>query len=132
MNRSVTATLLGVSSLPLSQDTLPSDVDTLSVDEVARRLHVSANRVRNLIRDHHLLGVSRGGEPAVPALFFDDLGIVKHFTGLVEVLLDGGYSRDEVMAWLFTVQDDLGMHPAAALHTHSAREVIRRAQAQAF
>lgn len=111
---------------------MPSDADTLTVNQVADRLHVSSNRVRTLIRDHHLLAVSRGGEPAVPALFFDDLGLVKHYTGLVEVLLDGGYTRDEVLDWMFTEQDDLGMHPAAALHTHSAREVIRRAQAQAF
>jgi len=121
-----------VGSLPLSPDTLPPDVETLSVEDVAKRLGVSSNRVRTLIRDHHLLAVSRGGQPAVPAVFFDDLGVVKHFYGLVEVLLDGGYTRDEALAWLFTVQEDLGLHPAAALHTHSAREVIRRAQAQAF
>lgn len=121
-----------VSSLPLSRDVLPPDVDTYSVDEVAKRLGVSANRVRTLIRDHQLLAVSRGGEAAVPVLFFDDVGIAKHFVGLVEVLFDGGYDRDEAMAWLFTTQDDLGLYPAAALHTHSAREVIRRAQAQAF
>ncbi|MEE4023192.1 Rv2175c family DNA-binding protein [Gordonia sp. PKS22-38] len=119
-------------SLPLSQDSLPSDIATLTVDEAAGRLRVSSNRVRTLIRDHQLLAVSREGQPAIPEVFFDDLGIVKHFTGLVEVLLDGGYSRDEAMRWLFTVQDDLGIHPAEALHTHSAREVIRRAQAQAF
>lgn len=119
-------------SLPLSEDNLPSDVATLNVDEVAARLRVSPNRVRTLIRDHHLLAVSRAGHPAVPAVFFDDLGIAKHFGGLVEVLLDGGYSRDDVMQWLFTVHDDLGLRPAEALHTHSAREVVRRAQAQAF
>ncbi|MFW0792866.1 Rv2175c family DNA-binding protein [Gordonia sp. CPCC 205515] len=120
-------------SVPLSAETLlPSDTETLTVDEVAARLRVSTNRVRTLIRDQHLLAVSRGGAPAVPAVFFDDLGIAKHFNGLVAVLFDGGYTRDEAMEWLFTEQDDLGMHPAAALHTHSAREVIRRAQAQAF
>ncbi|MBD0860072.1 DNA-binding protein [Gordonia sp. zg691] len=119
-------------SLPLSPDTLPPDVDLLSVDEVARRLHVSSNRVRTLIRDHNLLAVSRGGQPGIPALFLDDEGVVKHFYGLVGVLLDGGYTRDEVMSWLFTVHDDLGLYPAAALRTDYAREVIRRAQAQAF
>ncbi|AZG43685.1 Rv2175c family DNA-binding protein [Gordonia insulae] len=119
-------------SLPLSEDSLPPDLDTLTIDEVSRRLRVSSNRVRTLIHEHQLLAVSRGGAPAVPAVFFDDLGIVKHFTGLVEVLFDGGYTRDEIMEWLFTVQDDLEMYPAQALHTHSAREVIRRAQAQAF
>ncbi|MFT4128334.1 MAG: Rv2175c family DNA-binding protein [Gordonia sp. (in: high G+C Gram-positive bacteria)] len=119
-------------SLPLSADILPAETATYSVAEVAARLRVSASRVRTLISDHHLPAVSRGGQPAVPCVFFDDLGIVKHLMGLVEVLLDGGYTRDEALAWLFTVQDDLGVHPAEALHTHSAREVIRRAQAQAF
>ncbi|WAC55866.1 Rv2175c family DNA-binding protein [Gordonia sp. SL306] len=119
-------------SLPLSEDSLTSEIDTLTIGDAARRLGVSASRVRTLIQDHQLLAVSREGQPAIPAVFFDDLGIVKHFTGLVEVLFDGGYTRDEVMEWLFAVQDDLGMCPADALHTHSAREVIRRAQAQAF
>lgn len=121
-----------MSSLPLSPDTLPADVETLTIDDVANRLRVSPGRVRTLIRDHHLLAVSRGGQPAIPALFFDELGVTKHFYGLVGVLLDGGFTRDEAMVWLFTEFDDLGLHPAAALHTHSAREVIRRAQAQAF
>jgi len=121
-----------VSSLPLTEDFLPEDAQTLTLGEVAARLRVSTNRVRTLIRDHHLLACSRGGEPVVPALFFDDGGIAKHFNGLVDVLLDGGFSRDEAMRWLFTEIDDLGLYPAAALHTHSAREVIRRAQAAAF
>ncbi len=119
-------------SLPLSEDKLPPEVDTLTVDDAARRLRVSSNRVRTLIREHQLLAVSREGQPAIPVVFFDDLGIAKHLVGLIEVLLDGGYTRDEVMVWLFTAQEDLGMYPADALHTHSAREVIRRAQAQAF
>jgi hypothetical protein len=33
---------------------------------------------------------------------------------------------------MFTTIDDLGIHPAQAIHTHSAREVIRRAQALAL
>ena len=121
-----------VGSLPLSPDTLPSDTEFLSIDDVADRLGVSTNRVRTLIRDHHLLAVSHNGYPAIPALFVDEGGVAKHFYGLVAVLIDGGYTRDEVMEWLFTEQEDLGLHPAAALHTDLAREVIRRAQAQAF
>ncbi|GAA3038006.1 Rv2175c family DNA-binding protein [Gordonia defluvii] len=121
-----------MSSLPLSHDCLPADADVLSLGEVAARLGVSTNRVRTLIRDHHLLALSRAGEPVVPALFLDDEGIAKHVNGIVEVLFDGGYSRDEAMRWLFTEIDDLGLYPAAALHTHAAREVVRRAQAAAF
>ena len=67
------------------------------------------------------------------ALFFgDDGGLAKHYEGLVTMLLDSGFNRDEALNWLFTVQEDLGMHPAQALHTHSAREVIRRGQALAL
>ncbi|NMO03341.1 helix-turn-helix domain-containing protein [Gordonia sp. TBRC 11910] len=121
-----------MASLPLSADDLPGEVEVLTVDEVSQRLRVSPGRVRTLIRDHHLLALSRDGVPGIPALFFDDGGIAKHVDGIVDVLLDGGFSRDEALRWLFTVQEDLGMHPAQALHSHSAREVIRRAQAEAF
>lgn len=122
-----------MSSLPLALGILPDDAEVLDLDQAADHLHVSPNRVRTLIRDHHLLAASRGGQPVIPALFFGEDGhLAKHYDGLVSVLLDGGYTRDEAMDWFFTVHDDLGMHPAQALHTHSAREVIRRAQAQAF
>ncbi len=122
-----------MSSLPLSIGILPDDVEVFDLDEAADRLQISPNRVRTLIRDHNLLAASQHGRPVIPALFFGDDGhLAKHFEGLVTCLLDGGFTRDEAMAWFFTVQDDLGMHPAQALHTHSAREVIRRAQAQAF
>ena len=121
-----------VGSLPLAIDILPDDVSALTLDEAASRLHVSTNRVRTLIRDHNLLAASRDGQPVIPEAFFGPDGLAKHFEGLVTILLDGGYTRDEAMEWLFTEQDDLGLRPADALHTHSAREVIRRAQAQAF
>ena len=119
-------------SLPLSIGILPDDVPAVELDEAARRLHTSPNRVRTLIRDHNLLAASREGVAVIPEVFFGPDGLAKHFEGLVTILLDGGYTRDEALAWLFTEQDDLGLTPAQALHTHSAREVIRRAQAQAF
>lgn len=122
-----------MASLPFCTDNLPADVTTYSIGDAADRLGVSETRVRTLIRDNALLVVRRDGEAAIPAQFFDDEhGIAKHFSGLVSVLVDGGYTLDEVMSWLFTEIEDLGMRPADALHTHSAREVIRRAQAQAF
>lgn len=121
-----------MASLPLSADVLPADESVLDLAAVSRRLGVSIGRTRTLIADHHLLAVSRDGEPVVPEVFLDDHGIAKHLTGLIEVLLDGGFTRDEAMEWLFTVQDDLGEYPARALHGHSAREMIRRAQALAF
>jgi hypothetical protein len=125
-------TLLTVGSVPLSPDTLPADVDVLSVSQVSSRMGFSNSKVLNMITDHNLLAVRRDGQVAIPELFFDGSDIVKHFKGLIKVLLDGGFSRDEIMRWMFTVQDDLGITPAEALHGHQAREMIRRAQAQAF
>jgi len=121
-----------VASLPLSIDVLPDDVPVLELDEAAKRLGVSGNRLRTLIREHNLLAASRNGIPVIPEAFFGTRGLAKHFEGLVAVLLDGGFDRDEAMGWLFTEQADLGLRPADALHTHSAREVIRRAQAEAL
>lgn len=121
-----------MSSLPLTDDVLPTDEPVLDMTAVSRRLGVSIGRARTLVADHHILAVSRDGEAVVPEVFFDDDGIAKHLTGLIEVLLDGGFTRDDAMAWLFTVQDDIGEYPARALHGHSAREMIRRAQALAF
>ncbi|MFM9378152.1 Rv2175c family DNA-binding protein [Gordonia sp. VNK21] len=121
-----------MASLPLSIDILPDDAEVIGLGEAADRLGVSTGRVRTLIRDHNLLAASRGGEPVIPVLFFGPDGLAKHFEGLVTILLDGGYTRDEALAWLFAEQEDLGICPAQALHTHAAREVIRRAQAQAF
>lgn len=122
-----------MATLPLTDDdVLPADEPVLDLSAVARRLGVSVGRTRTLVADHHILAVSRGGEPMVPEVFFDEDGIAKHLTGLIDVLLDGGFDRDEAMTWLFTVQDDLGEYPARALHGHSAREMIRRAQALAL
>ena len=121
-----------VGSLPLSIDILPDDAEVLTLDEAAARLRVSTNRIRTMIRDHNLLAASRDGQPVIPVAFFGPDGLAKHFEGLVTTLLDGGYTRDEAMRWLFDEQEDLALRPADALHTHSAREVIRRAQAEAF
>jgi len=118
--------------MPLSADCLSDDVETLPLSEVADRLGVSVGRVNALITDRLLLAVRRGGLILVPELFFDDDGIARHLPGLLSVLHDGGFDRDESLEWLFTEQADLGLTPAAALHEDSAREVIRRAQAEAL
>ncbi|MBT0565283.1 Rv2175c family DNA-binding protein [Williamsia sp. CHRR-6] len=120
-------------SLPMSpDDLLPSDEAVLEIAEVARRLGVSAGKVRNLIAEHHLLAVNRDGTPMIPEVFLDGSEVAKHLTGLIDVLIDGGFDRNSAMRWLFTAQDDIGEYPARALHSHAAREMIRRAQALAL
>ena len=89
-----------------------------------------------MLRDGQLIAVRRSGDLHIPKVFFGEVdgrfAVAKHVTGLLSVLKDGGFSREEAMKWLFTDLDDLGDTPAELLHTDFAREVIRRAQAEAL
>ena len=80
----------------------------------------------------------------VPKVFFDGHGqVVKSLQGLLVVLHDGGYQDTEIVRWLFTPDPSLTIRrdgspsgqdnsrPVDALHSHQAREVVRRAQAMA-
>ena len=58
--------------------------------------------------------------------------ILTWITGAITVLYDGGFTEEEILAYLFTPDDSLPGRPIDALHGHGAREVIRRAQAMAF
>lgn len=126
-----------VSSIPfVSDDLLPEGTATYNTSTVAKGLGVSQSKVLQMLRDHQLIAVRRGGDIHVPRLFFGEVdgrfSIAKHFTGLLNVLRDGGFTDAEVMSWLFQFIDDLDGAPAELIHTDSAREVIRRAQSMAF
>lgn len=126
-----------VSSIPhLSDDLLPEGTATYNLATVSKGLGVSQSKVLQLLRDRQLLAVRRGGDLHIPRLFFGEVdgrfSIAKHFTGLLVVLHDGGFTDDEILRWLFEPQDDLDGCPAELLHTDSAREMIRRAQSMAF
>lgn len=125
--------VVGVSTVPHSNDVLPGDVAMINLPEVSERLGISVTRVHDLLREGVLLAVRRGGVVMVPAIFLDDDGEVARFLpGLVSVLRDGGFRDDEILRWLFEADESLPGRPADALHGHLAREVIRRAQAMAF
>ena len=102
-------------------------------------------KVHQQIREGHLVGVRRGGAVMVPKAFFDETGhVVKSLSGLLVVLHDGGYRDTEIVRWLFTPDPSLTIsrdgsteqkanaRPVDALHSHQAREVVRRAQAMAY
>jgi hypothetical protein len=101
--------------------------------------------VHQQLREGHLVAVRRNGSVVVPKIFFDDSGhVVKSLPGLLVVLHDGGYRETEIVRWLFTPDSSLTIsrdgsterqanaRPVDALHSHQAREVIRRAQAMAY
>jgi excisionase family DNA binding protein len=112
-------------------ETLDTLVDSwLTFREVADRLGISPNKVRQLVREHQLASVRPDrGEPAVPALFVDDSGPVKGLGGTLTVLADHGFDDAESIEWLFTPDDSLPGRPIDALREDRGKEVRRRAQA---
>jgi hypothetical protein len=112
---------------------LETDVPVLSLQETADELGVSANKVRQMLRDGHLIAVRRKGDLFVPSAFLVKDGIAKGLTGTITVLLDSGFSRTEMLRWLFAEDTSLpGGNPINALRTSHHTEVKRRAQAMAF
>lgn len=122
-----------VSGIPVADDVLDTAVAVLPLTEVASVLGISVNKVRQLLRDGQLIALKRGGELWVPAAFFVKDGVVKGLAGTITVLADSGFSRTEMLRWLFTTDETLpGSTPVNALRTSHGTEVKRRAQAMAF
>ncbi|MFC3448464.1 Rv2175c family DNA-binding protein [Amycolatopsis speibonae] len=122
-----------MSGIPVADDVLEADVAVLPLPEVATALNVSANKVRQMLRDGHLIAVRRKGELYVPAGFLVKDGVVKGLAGTITVLADSGFSRTEMLRWLFAEDETLpGATPVNALRTSHGTEVKRRAQAMAF
>lgn len=123
----------GVSTVPHCDDVLPDDVGVIDLPDLADRLGIPVTRVHDLLRDGALLAVRRSRVVVVPEVFLDDDDEVARFLpGLIAVLRDGGYRDEEILRWMFEMDDSLPGRPADALHGHRAREVMRRAQAMAF
>ncbi|RDH75893.1 DNA-binding protein [Mycolicibacterium moriokaense] len=134
-----------MSSIPAAEDVLDPGEDVYDLPHVARLLGVPVTKVQQHLRDGHLVGIRRQGAVVVPKVFFDDTGhVVKSLPGLLVVLHDGGYQDTEIVRWLFTPDPSLTIRrdgstagqdnarPVDALHSHQAREVVRRAQAMAY
>ena len=134
-----------MSNIPAADDVLDPDEAVYDLPTVASILGVPVIKVHQHLRQKHLLGVRRNGVLVVPQIFFDADGhIVKSLSGLLVVLHDGGFGETEIVRWLFTPDASLSIsrdgagdvqtnaRPVDALHSHQAREVVRRAQAMAY
>jgi hypothetical protein len=107
--------------------------DWLTVPEVADRLDLPVSRVKQLLREHKLLGVQRpSGTFSVPAAFIIGDQVVRGLAGTLTLLIDCGYSDHDALRWLFTADDSLPGTPVQAIAQHRGKEVNRRAQALAF
>jgi hypothetical protein len=134
-----------VSSIPAADDVLGPDEAVYDLPTVAEMLGVPVTKVHQQLREGHLIAVRRAGVVVVPQVFFSEEGnVVKSLPGLLAVLHDGGYRDTEIVRWLFTPDESLTVsrdgstevlsnaRPVDALHSHQAREVVRRAQALAY
>jgi len=134
-----------VSSIPAGDDVLDPDEPLYDLPKVAELLHVPVTKVHQQLREGHLVAVRRAGVPMIPQILFTDTGqVVKALPGLLAVLRDGGYRDTEILRWMFAADPSLTVtrdgvreavsnaRPVDALHSHQAREVIRRAQAMAY
>lgn len=134
-----------MSSIPTADDVLDPDEAVYDLPTVAKLLGVAVSKVHQHLKERHLVAVRRNGSVVVPKIFFDESGhVVKSLSGLLIVLHDGGYGETEIVRWLFTPDPSLTIsrdgsterqtnaRPVDALHSHQAREVVRRAQAMAY
>jgi hypothetical protein len=117
----------------VTAQSLDSLVDSwLTFRAAAERLGVSANKVRQLVRDHQLAAVRRDDlrEPGIPALFLTESATpVKGLSGTLVLLSDRGFDDAESIEWLFTSDETLPGRPIDLLRADRGKEVHRRAQA---
>jgi hypothetical protein len=105
----------------------------LTLPEVAERMGLGVNRVRQLVSERQLLAVRRGDSSAlmVPAEFVQDGRVLKGLPGTLTLLADAKFADEEAVRWLYT-DDDLPGSPVQALVENRGTEVKRRAQALGF
>jgi hypothetical protein len=104
----------------------------LTVPDIIDMLGVSPGRVHRLIEDRQLLAVRRDRVLVVPEEFFRDGEPLHELRGTLVLLADSGFSDDESMQWMLSVEDVLGCAPIEALRQGRKAEVRRVAQALAF
>lgn len=120
-------------AIPVADDVLDAEIAVISLFEAAKRMGVSQSKVRQILRDGHLIAVRRDGELCIPEDFFGEKGAVKGLAGTLTVLSDSGFEPTEMLNWLFSSDDSLpGVTPINALRTNHGTEVKRRAQALAL
>ncbi|MGO2746027.1 Rv2175c family DNA-binding protein [Microbacterium sp.] len=105
-----------------------SAVEWLTTPELAEVLDEPLGRVRRLIAEQYLVGSTRNGAYAVPAVFIVDGRPLASLRGTIIVLADAGFSDDEIIDWLFADEPELGRTPIAALldgHKSAVRRVAR-------
>lgn len=108
------------------------NVQWLTFPDLAERLGIRVSQIRRLIEDRALLARRVDGVWQVPDAFVVGSEVLGELRGTLVVLGDAGYTDDEAMQWLLSVNDSLGVSPTDALRAGRKAEVRRVAQALGF
>jgi len=107
--------------------------DLITLPEAAELLSLTIIKVHQLLKDGKLV-VTRDaeGRRVLPRIFVAQGAPLKGLPGVITLLRDGGFTDDQIVAWLVRPDDTLPGTPAQALAENRGTEVKRRAQAAAF
>ncbi len=105
------------------------DVQWLTIPDLTEILSLKVSQVRRLIEDRALLALRVDGVWKVPADFLEGDQPLSELRGTLSVLADSGFSDEEAMDWLLSIDDSLGTTPIDALRSGRKAEVRRVAQA---
>jgi hypothetical protein len=104
----------------------------LTVPEVCDRLGVSPGKVHRLVEECSLLGMKKDGVFMIPEAFLEDNQPLPNLRGTAVVLIDGGFSPEGAIEWLFAPHEVLTVRPIDALVAGRKSEVRRLAQVLAL
>ncbi len=108
---------------------LPETVPTYTLPEIAEITGLPVTRVRRLIEEHQLAATRIDNVLRVPQAFMRDGAPVGELHGTFVLLADLHFSDDEIVEWMFTSEESLGVTPMDALLAGRKAEVRRIAQA---
>jgi hypothetical protein len=101
----------------------------LNIHDVAERLSEPLGRVSRLLDERALVAVRREGIRVIPADFIDGDRPLASLRGTVILLGDAGFDDEEIIAWLYTDEPELGHPPIQSLLAGRKSEVRRVAAA---
>lgn len=106
-----------------------SVTDWLTIPDLMDVLGVSQSNVRRMIEDNVLAAARIEGVLKVPAVFIEDGEPMHQLQGTIVLLRDCGFDGDELVEWLISPEESLGVSPVDALKAGRKAEVRRIAQA---